>query len=395
MRARCSLLTEPWWARARIGGAPADAPAWAISWAGATAPGSGSSSSSRSAQISLSRAVSRSASRRELAKTMVERCAAIRSTTRSSTWGQIEARGGSPRRGGPVRSPVGCPSSPRSGTGTTTRRSNALSARGWTTVTGRPPARNRATSPPGARSPTARSAGPAARAGRRAARGSARGGRRAWCPRPRAPRRRSRSRRRRRTSRAREVSIRNSDSGVVIRMSGGVRGNGAGARPGCRRSGRRPDLRLGLAEPDGRVPHAGQRRAQVALDVDRQRLHRGDVEHPAPALRLGRGGVRRQPVERPEEGGEGLAGAGRRHDQGVVAAADRLPRTRPGRASAAAKAPSNHARVAGENASSTPAIGPSSLTPPTPGASAVPARCWCSARGVGGQPWPGPGLAWC
>jgi hypothetical protein len=76
--ARCSLLTDPWWARASTAGAPADAPAWAITSAGRTAPESGRSAASgkpatsRSCQISLSRAVSRSASRRELAKTSVE-----------------------------------------------------------------------------------------------------------------------------------------------------------------------------------------------------------------------------------------------------------------------------------------------------------------------------------
>ena len=54
---------------------------------------------------------------------------------------------------------------------------------------------------------------------------TARGARRAWCRRPRAPRRRSPSRRPRSASRACEVSSRNSDSGVVIRTSGGVRAN--------------------------------------------------------------------------------------------------------------------------------------------------------------------------
>ncbi len=109
MRARCSLLTEPWCARARTGGAPADgtglghhlrpvAPRW-DALGRRRSPGVGPRSSSRSAQISFSRAVSRSASRRELAKTSVERWAAIRSTTRSSTCGQIEARGELARRG--------------------------------------------------------------------------------------------------------------------------------------------------------------------------------------------------------------------------------------------------------------------------------------------------------
>ena len=34
MVARCSLLTEPWWARASTAGAPLEAPDWAMTWAG-------------------------------------------------------------------------------------------------------------------------------------------------------------------------------------------------------------------------------------------------------------------------------------------------------------------------------------------------------------------------
>ena len=51
-----------------------------------------SAASTRSSQISLSRVVSRSASRRLLENTRVEVCSATRSTMRSSTCGQIEAR---------------------------------------------------------------------------------------------------------------------------------------------------------------------------------------------------------------------------------------------------------------------------------------------------------------
>ena len=40
----------------------------------------------------------------------------------------------------------------------------------------------------------------------------------------------------------------------------------------------------GRPEPGRGVPDAGQRRAQVALDVDGERLERGDVEHPAAPL---------------------------------------------------------------------------------------------------------------
>ncbi len=49
-------------------------------------------SSARSAASSFSRAQSRSASRRELANTIVERCCSIRSSTCSSTCGQIDRR---------------------------------------------------------------------------------------------------------------------------------------------------------------------------------------------------------------------------------------------------------------------------------------------------------------
>ena len=103
--------------------------------------------------------------------------------------------------------------------------------------------RNRATSSTGrtvADRPIRWAGGPADGAARRAARGTGRGARRAWCRRRRAPRRRSPSRPRAATRGPGEVSMRNSDSGVVIRMSGGVVAAGAGRRRWCPRSaGRR------------------------------------------------------------------------------------------------------------------------------------------------------------
>ncbi len=87
-RDRCSLETEPWWARAMTGGAPLAAPEPPISSAGACASGK-AVPVARSWAISFSRLHRRSARRRELAKTMVERCASTRSTIRSSTCGQI------------------------------------------------------------------------------------------------------------------------------------------------------------------------------------------------------------------------------------------------------------------------------------------------------------------
>ena len=82
-----------------------------------------------------------------------------------------------------------------------------------------------------------------------------------------------------------------------------------------------------VAATFGDAGNPGQRRAQVALDVDGQRLERGDVEDPAPgALVPGGAGVGDDAVDRPEEGGEGLARPGGGHHQGVLVAADRVPR---------------------------------------------------------------------
>ena len=66
---------------------------------------------------------------------------------------------------------------------------------------------------------------------------------------------------------------------------------------------------------------AGEWAAEVALDVVVQRLERRDVEEPEA---LARGRV--QPVDADEEGGEGLARAGRRLDEHVAPAPDRRPR---------------------------------------------------------------------
>ena len=63
-------------------------------------------------------------------------------------------------------------------------------------------------------------------------------------------------------------------------------------------------------------PHLADRVEQIALDVDRQRLERRDVEG-VEAL----AGRFDQLGERGEEPGQGLAGAGRRDQQGVAAGA--------------------------------------------------------------------------
>ena len=81
--------------------------------------------------------------------------------------------------------------------------------------------------------------------------------------------------------------------------------------PGADRDG---DVRGLQAESNGGVADPDEGRAQVALDVDCQRLHRRDIEHPAALERL-RGAWRaRQPIQRPEEGGERLARPRRRDD---------------------------------------------------------------------------------
>ncbi len=227
---RCSRLTEPWCARANSVSRP------------------------RSKPISLRRLVSRSASRRALVKTMVERCAAMRSKIRSSTCGQIDF--------------FGCPSStssgaPMSSTGTTTLMSNVFAAGGWTTVERLAPPRNRATSSTGrtvADSPI-RCAGLSSSASSRS-RESAR-----CAPRlvpatactsstitvstPRSD------------SRACDVKIKNNDSGVVIKMSGGLvvsrRRSSAGVSPE-----RTATSMLGTGTPSRvaacRMPTSGERK---------------------------------------------------------------------------------------------------------------------------------------
>ena len=244
---------------------------------------------------SFSRALSRSASRRELANTIVERWASIRSSTRSSTCGQIDVRRSAPAAAaGQVA-------------GRLAQRGHVLDRHDDLQLerlrrrrlrrpsTGRPPARNVATSSTGrtvAESPIALRRRVEQRV--EALERQRPGGRRAWWRTPRAPRRRSRCRRRAATRGPPDVSSRNSDSGVVIRMSGGRRANSrrssAGVSPVRIADG---DVGLGQAEPGRGLPDAGQRGAQVALDVDGQRLERADVEHPAAALRVvGHGSAR-------------------------------------------------------------------------------------------------------
>ncbi|OCI31543.1 hypothetical protein OERS_16700 [Oerskovia enterophila] len=287
VRVRSARLMEPWWARAITGSVPALAPDWARTCAGWSVPTSGTSSPCRSAQTSFMRAVSRSAPRRELVKTSVERCSATRSTTRSSTCGHTDGRGGravaGPERSGspsgrgarssaPVAllGPGALRRSERSGTGTTMSTSIFFSEGGCTTTTSRPwssgrrcPARKVATASTGrtvAESPT-RCAGTGSRASSRSSE-TARCAPRlvpatAWissmmtvCT-PASP------------ARACEVRTRNSDSGVVMRMSGGAtpkrRRSLAGVSPV-----RVPTTTSGTVVPSRtaacRMPASGERR---------------------------------------------------------------------------------------------------------------------------------------
>ena len=240
-----------------------------------------------SSASSFSRAVSRSASRREFANTIVDRCARTSSRIRASTDGQIDVRCSAPAAD-PDTSPVGWPSSDMSSTGTSTSTWMVLGVFGCTTVTGRPPARNVLISSTGrtvADNPI-RCAG-------RSSNASSRSSDNARCAPRLVPATACTSSTitvstPRNDSRADDVSSRNNDSGVVTSTSGGVRPN-ARRSSGGRVAGAHAhgDGRLGQPQPVRGLPDAGQRRAQVPLDVHRQRLQRRHVEHPAapPGLR--------------------------------------------------------------------------------------------------------------
>ncbi len=279
IRARSLLDTEPWWARATTLPAPLLCPDWPITSAG-TGP-AGAPAPPRSARppprrapaSSFNRAHSRSATRRELQNTIDERCDSTRSRTLSSTCGQIDARplaaASSDRDGATPAS-----SSVMSSTGTAMRSSRFGACGGATMAAGSgrtpsPPAtcpappRKEATSSAGrtvADRPM-RCAGRSRSASRRS-RLSAR-----WAPRfvpasactsstitvstPASP------------ARACDVSTRNSDSGVVIRMSGGAEASARRRRAGVSPV-RRPTVISGTGAPRSRaaprMPDNGARR---------------------------------------------------------------------------------------------------------------------------------------
>ena len=93
---------------------------------------------------------------------------------------------------------------------------------------------------------------------------------------------------------------------------------------------RHRDLGFRQPEPPRRLPDPGQRRPQVPLDVDRQGLQRRHVDHPAAPVLVRRRRRRRQPVDRPQERGQRLARPGRRDDQRVLALRRSPARPAPG-----------------------------------------------------------------
>ena len=233
-------------------------------WAGGRAGGSGSEPGAvSSAWISLSRAVSRSARRRELTNTIVERCAVTRSTTCRSTCGQIDPCPAVPA--GAVTPGASEDRSVMSSTGTRTVRSKRLSEAGATTVTGRSPARNRATSECGrtvAERPT-RWAGVSSSSSSRS-RLSARCAPRlvpatAWISSMITVSTLAR------VSRAAEVSSRNNDSGVVTSTCGG--------RARCRRrsSGGVSPVRMPTVTSAASTPSEAASRAIPARGARRLR----------------------------------------------------------------------------------------------------------------------------
>ncbi len=249
------------------------------------APGSGRSAPPRVAHTSFIREVRRSAPRRELANTSVERCAATRSTTRSSTCGQIDGRrgpaaaapdrsSGTPGLAGPAATPAVAPvRSVRSGTGTTTSTSTRLVAGGCTTCTARPasaelraPARKVATAstgrtvadspirwagPPSASSSASRRSRLRARCAPRLVPATAWISSRITVRTPASP------------ARAAEVRTRKSDSGVVMSTSGGRVANARRSAGGVSPV-RTPTLTSGsptpAVPPTCRIPTRGPRR---------------------------------------------------------------------------------------------------------------------------------------
>ncbi len=202
MVARCSLLTEPWCARASTAGAPADCPDWAITWAGLCRRAAGRGGGAVGADGV--RAVGRLD---PLLPDLVEpggqplgEAAAVGEDERGGVLGDevddalldvrpdarpllLPGRGAGEVAGGLAElGHVGDRDDDLEVPLLGRRRLHDLDRADRRRGSGPPPR-------PGGPWRTGRSAGRDGRGGRRGARGSGRGGRRAWCRRGRAPRR--------------------------------------------------------------------------------------------------------------------------------------------------------------------------------------------------------------
>jgi len=252
-----------------------------------------------------------------------------------------------------------------SSTGTTTSNSTVFTAGGCTTTTSRPPARNWATSPTGrtvADSPI-RCAGRSSSASSRS-RDSAR-----WLPRLVAQTACTSSMMTvctpRSDSRAALVRMRNSDSGVVMRMSGGRRAKARRSSAGVSPDRIATDT-SGTGTPSRtaacRMPASGERRlrststasALSGLTYSTRQRRDGLVGAGAAASRSS--DQRKAASVLPEPVGATTSVWSPR------LIASQAPRWA---AVAASKAPANHARVAAENWSSTPPLMGTSVPPPT------------------------------
>ena len=327
MSARCSLETEPWWALAMTASMPLLEPDWAMISAGTLVRLRARSPVARSVAISLSRAVSRSASRRLLAKTIVLLCCSIRSTTCSSTCGQIDC---ALRRLaavlvvlaglGHVLDRDDDLEVPLLGAGRRDDLDRCAAAEEPRHLLQRPHRRAQPDPLGGLVEQRVeplegdREVGAALGAGHgvhlvddhrldaaQALAGLA------------GEHQEQRLRRR------------DHDVGRLGDEPAPVGGRGVA---GADADGHLGDL---LAEPVAGVADAGQRAAQVALDVDRERLERADVEHPGPLGLVGGTLAGQQPVEAPQERAQRLAGPRRRHHERVLTGPDRLPRAHLGR----------------------------------------------------------------
>ena len=115
-----------------------------------------------------------------------------------------------------------------------------------------------------------------------------------------------------------------SDSGVVTRMCGGRRSIAVRSLAGV--SPVRRPARIGAsveAQLDRDRAHAVERLLEIEADIVGERLQRRNVQdRDFVAQSAAVGLVTYEAIDRPHEGGQGLAAAGRRAEQNVVAGRD-------------------------------------------------------------------------